>query len=96
MAFGDFGGHGTNPNPLRTFASTKHSPLIGRDASQPGQWATSVISTKKCPKRVDNPGGVACMYVYIYMKPKYHALPRAEIITTHFHHAIGFPFVPKP
>ena len=43
----------------RTFTSTKHSPLIGRGASQLGQWATSVISTQKCPKRVDNPGGVA-------------------------------------
>ena len=67
MAFGDFGGHGTNPNPLRTFASTKHSPLIGRDASQPGQWATSVISTQKCPKRVHNPGGEGGMYIYIYI-----------------------------
>ena len=63
MAFGDFWGHGANPNSLRAFASTKHSPLIGRDASQPGQWATSVISTQKCPKRVDNPVGVAYIYI---------------------------------
>ena len=67
MAFGDFWGHGTNPNPLRTFASTKHSALLGRDASQPGKWATSAISTEKCPKRVDNPGGVAYIYIYIHM-----------------------------
>ena len=67
MAFGDFAGHGTNPNPLRTFASTKHSPLIGRDAPQSGQWATSVISTQNCPKRADNPGGVAYIYIYIYI-----------------------------
>ena len=67
MAFGDFWGHGTNPNPLRTFASTKHSALLGRDASQPGKWATSAISTQKCPKRVDSPGGVAYIYIYIHM-----------------------------
>ena len=59
MAFGDFGRHGTNPNPLRTFALTKHSPLIGRDASQPGQWANFDYYHQKSPKRVDNPGGHA-------------------------------------
>ena len=68
MAFGDFGGQGTNPNPLRTFASTKHSPLIGRDALQPGQRATSVISTQNCPKRVGNPGGGGGgEHIYIYV-----------------------------
>ena len=59
MTFGDFGRHGTNPNPLRTFALTKHSPLIGRDASQPGQWANFDYYHRKSPKRVDNPGGHA-------------------------------------
>ena len=59
MAFGDFGRHGTNPNPLRTFALTKHSPLIGRDASQPGQWANFDYYHQKSPKGVDNPSGHA-------------------------------------
>ena len=39
--------------------------LIGWDASQPGQWATSVISSKKTQKGWITRGGGGSIYVYI-------------------------------
>ena len=60
MVFGDFGGRGTNPNPVRTFASTKHSPVIV-EIFNPGCVAARAMGQfgRFHPKRVDNPVKVA-------------------------------------
>ena len=55
MVFGDVGGHGTNPNPLRTIGEIFNPGCVAaRAMGQFGQFH---------PNRVDNRGGgvVACV-----------------------------------